>query len=203
MEPLTIYIIRHAEKPVGKKGDAGALLGVDPDGTHDSHNLIVRGWQRAGGLAQLFAKDPLGTPMRYGISEPQTIFATSFVAPAPGDQDEADGGDDSKSQRPQSTVLPLVEKLQPKGVPFITKYAEGEEQKVAKHASELSGSVLIAWHHGHIPALATDIGGTGIGIPAHWDSARFDLIWVLTRDAAGAWTFQQLPQYVLAGDAAV
>jgi hypothetical protein len=44
-----IMIIRHAEKPAGK------VAGVDEAGESSGHHLSVRGWQRAGALACLFA----------------------------------------------------------------------------------------------------------------------------------------------------
>ena len=42
MPATTIMLIRHAEKPDGNDS------GVDPKGNPDKHDLIVRGWQRAG-----------------------------------------------------------------------------------------------------------------------------------------------------------
>jgi len=197
MAPLTVYIIRHAEKPIGKKGETDAILGVDPDGNHDSHNLIVQGWQRAGGLAELFAHQPGNTPLRAGIAQPDAIYATAFILSADTGDSDTDGGEDSKSRRPQSTVTPLYQKL---GVALNTTYSEGEEPALAADVMARSGTVLICWHHGHIPNLATDIGGSGLGIPTTWPSQRFDMIWVLGRDASGAWAFSQLPQYLLPGD---
>ena len=46
-----IMVIRHAEKP----SDDGAIEGVTAAGEKCKHELIVRGWQRAGALARLFA----------------------------------------------------------------------------------------------------------------------------------------------------
>ena len=42
-----IMVIRHAEKPDGEHE------GVTSHGETDKRSLIVRGWQRAGGLAAL------------------------------------------------------------------------------------------------------------------------------------------------------
>jgi hypothetical protein len=62
--PDKIMLIRHAEKPV-----SDSPAGVREDGSSDKHSLIVRGWQRAGGLVEFFAK-----PTRPGIAVPATIF---------------------------------------------------------------------------------------------------------------------------------
>ena len=87
MPATKIMLIRHAEKPDDKDG------GVDPKGDLEKHDLIVRGWQRAGALVQFFAnpRDPNGP-----IKRPATIFATQpshrkrKQAPAPyGDAAQA------------------------------------------------------------------------------------------------------------------
>ena len=67
MPATTIMLIRHAEKPDGKT--AASIKKAMPD----KHDLIVRGWQRAGALVQFFAnpRDPNGP-----IRQPATIFAT-------------------------------------------------------------------------------------------------------------------------------
>ena len=85
MPATKIMLIRHAEKPDDKDG------GVDQKGNADKHDLIVRGWQRAGALVQFFAnpRDPNGP-----IKRPATIFATE---PTTG----------SESKRPLHTVTPL------------------------------------------------------------------------------------------------
>ena len=91
MPATKIMVIRHAEKPDDKDG------GVDPKGNPDKHDLIVRGWERAGALVQFFAnpRDPNGP-----IKQPATIFAT-----------EPSTGSDSK--RPLHTVTPLAKFLGP------------------------------------------------------------------------------------------
>jgi len=61
--------------------------------------------------------------------------------------------------------------------------------------------VLIAWHHGAIPRLVTEIAGKLPGCPAHWPDDRFDLIWILEREAPRAgWSFSQVTQQLLPGD---
>src|ERR1700690_3875582 len=92
-----IMIIRHAEKPVGH------LAGVNEAGASSGHDLIVRGWQRAGALACLFA--PAHGPLQNALlAKPGFIFASApSDDPVPGD---------SKSRRPQETVTPLASLLQ-------------------------------------------------------------------------------------------
>ncbi len=50
MPATTIMLIRHAEKPGGDDG------GVDQKGDADKHNLIVRGWQRAGAFGAVLCQ---------------------------------------------------------------------------------------------------------------------------------------------------
>ena len=57
MSALTIYFIRHAEKPNGQWPGPGLTV----EGTKDAKSLIIRGWQRAGAWATLFGAG-LGQP---------------------------------------------------------------------------------------------------------------------------------------------
>jgi hypothetical protein len=175
MPATRIMLIRHAEKPDGKDD------GVDQKGNPDKHDLIVRGWQRAGALVRFFANpsDPSGP-----IRRPATIFAT-----------EPTTGSDSK--RPLHTVTPLKQLL---GIPVDSTIHEGSEQDLANKAIASDGVVLIAWHHGKIPAIANLIL-QNMSAPQKWPSGRFDVVWIFSRAAANApWTFSQVPQLLLSGD---
>ena len=101
----------------------------------DKHDLIVRGWQRAGALVQFFAnpRDPNGP-----IKRPATIFATE---PTTGNE----------SKRPLHTVTPLAKFLD---ITIDSTIAEGSEDALVKAAIAANGVVLIAWHHEKIPAIA-------------------------------------------------
>jgi hypothetical protein len=175
MAATTIMLIRHAEKPDDEDG------GVDQKGKPDKHDLIVRGWQRAGALVQFFAKprDPNGP-----IKPPATIFATE---PATG----------SESKRPLRTVTPLGQWL---GIAIDSSISEGSEQDLADKAIASDGVVLIAWHHEKIPAIANLILQNETA-PQKWPGDRFDMVWIFTRAAPnGPWTFSQAPQLLLSGD---
>ena len=175
MPATKIMLIRHAEKPDDKDG------GVDQKGNADKHDLIVRGWQRAGALVQFFAnpRDPNGP-----IKRPATIFATE---PATG----------SESKRPLHTVTPLKQWLD---IAIDSTIAEGSEQDLVNKAIASNGVVLIAWHHEKIPAIANLILQNQ-SAPQKWPGDRFDVVWIFSRAAASApWTFSQAPQLLLSGD---
>jgi hypothetical protein len=175
MPATKIMLIRHAEKPDDKDG------GVDQKGNPDKHDLIVRGWQRAGALVQFFAnpRDPNGP-----IKRPATIFAT-----------EPTTGSDSK--RPLHTVTPLEQLL---NIPIDSTIAEGSEQNLVNKAVAANGAVLIAWHHEKIPAIANLILQNQ-SAPQKWPGDRFDVVWIFARDTPTApWKFAQAPQLLLAGD---
>src|SRR5262245_39948714 len=87
-----IMIVRHAEKPEGK------IQGVEINGTTDPNSLIIQGWQRAGGLATLFAPSR-GSLQSPALAVPKYLFASKF--------------DPTKhSKRPYETIEPLAAKLQ-------------------------------------------------------------------------------------------
>jgi hypothetical protein len=52
MKALTLFIIRHAEKPDVKQPALGP--GLTDSGEDDTESLVIRGWQRAGAWASLF-----------------------------------------------------------------------------------------------------------------------------------------------------
>jgi len=175
MPATRIMLIRHAEKPDDTHG------GVDPKGAADKHDLIVRGWQRAGALTQFFAKprDPNGP-----IKPPTAIFATEPSSP-------------TASKRPLHTVTPLAKFID---VDIDSSITEGSEPDLVNKASASNGVVLIAWHHEAIPAIANLILQNH-SAPQKWPGDRFDLVWIFSRTAANApWTFAQAPQLLLSGD---
>ncbi len=172
-----IMLIRHAEKPEGK--DAG----VSTDGKQNNEELIVRGWQRSGGLVRLFAPRD-GKFVDPYLAQPTIIFASGV-------------GKHSESLRPQHTVLELATVL---GLPLQTQYLKGDEADLAKAAVNATSPVLIAWEHEAIPDIVNTIVGNKTTCPQKWHGSRFDLVWVLDAKRSGGWSFSQVPQLLLSGD---
>jgi len=178
-----IMVIPHAEKPTQ------SIAGVREDGQQSSHDLIVRGWQRAGALACFFA--PTQGPMQSSlISTPQFLFAS---APSDGSSNE----NESKSHRPEETIEPLAKKLE---LQINLQFAKGQEADVAEAAQACGGPVLIAWQHEAIYEIAKAIPGGSVA-PRNWPGKRFDIVFVFTLDSSNnAYDFAQVPQCLLAGD---
>lgn len=177
MPASKIMLVRHGEKPEGK--DAG----VSAEGKQDDKELIVRGWQRSGGLVRLFAPRN-GTFVDPHLAQPKTVFASGI-------------GKHSDSLRPQHTVLETATVL---GLTLQTKYLKGDEADLAKAAVAAAGPVLIGWEHEAIPAIVNAIVGNDTTCPQKWNGSRFDLVWVLDAKAGGGWNFAQVPQLLLSGD---
>jgi hypothetical protein len=86
----------------------------------------------------------------------------------------------------------------------IIDFAKGEEEWLAGHLAELTGTVLVCWEHKSlveklIPAL---IDNQQIpGVPSVWDDARFDVVLRFDRAIPNApWSFRQLFPRLLDGD---
>jgi hypothetical protein len=175
-----IMIVRHGEKPDGDD----SVRGVDPTGSHDPHELSVKGWQRSGALVRFFvpANGHFSHP---ALAKPDVIFA------------EGDSGH-VKSLRAQHTVLALADFLEKH---LNIKHAKGDEKELAKDAVATDGVVLIAWEHNAIIDIVNHITGDQKTCPQTWPDSRYDLVWVLDREPhSAAWKFTQVPQMLLPGD---
>lgn len=180
MATSKIMVIRHAEKPNGTGG-------VMSDGSANPEALTPTGWQRAGALVGLFVP-PAGQFADPRLATPQTVYASG-------------AGHHSKSLRPQQTVTPVAAKL---GLTVNIDHPKGDEAALVRAATTIGGTVLIAWEHEAIPAIAGLVLGSDQGVPQHWPDDRFDLVWVFDRPGGqGTWSFAQVPQGLLAGDRAV
>ncbi|MFG2843945.1 hypothetical protein ACGF12_12335 [Kitasatospora sp. NPDC048296] len=168
-----VMIIRHGEKPDGNQP------GLDENGKHDGKSLTQRGWDRAKALPTLFA------PPVTGLRTPARIYAATDQGPMAG------------AHRMRQTVTPLATKL---GPAVDTTYAESQESELAGAALAGTQPVLICWEHSRIPRIVEALGASGSGVPGTWPD-RFDLVWVFSRPAGGAWTFQEVRQHLLDGDA--
>jgi hypothetical protein len=175
-----IMVVRHGEKP----GGTGSPFGVTVDGSQDTESLIVQGWQRAGGLATLFA--PSRGPLQSAeLATPQFLYASGI-------------GKHSNSQRPQETITPLGQKI---SVSIDTDFLKGDETDLVNDAVSQDGIVLICWEHEAIPGIANQILGNNTVAPQTWPGDRFDLVWVFDLDSStGQYSFTQVPQLLLAGD---
>ncbi|MBT2469876.1 hypothetical protein J7E97_18825 [Streptomyces sp. ISL-66] len=165
-------IIRHAEKP--SAGDTGE----DDEGNEDPGFLAIRGWRRAQELPALFA------PSRGAdLPRPEAVFAAGGTAGAPA--------------RCRQTVETLATALH---TPVRTEFAVGAEPALARAVLAARMPVLVCWEHTGVPRLIRALGAHEIlGLPAAWPD-RYDLVWTFTR-RRGAWTFRELPQHLLSGDA--
>lgn len=185
-----IMLIRHAEKP---DNDGTGPQGVTDAGQPDPESLTVRGWQRAGALAQLFSQaGMLSEPPYSTLAQPARLFASAV-------------GKGSPSRRPAETLTPLAGRL---GLALEDPYAKtqtevfGQMLGTAARQGGAQGPILVAWEHALIPDLARAITRQGGLIPAAWPSERFDLIWVLDWQAAGQrFVLTQVNQRLLMGDA--
>ena len=170
-------IIRHAEKPIHSDGPRG----ITPDGEDDKHSLTVNGWIRAGALVGLFAP-PCGERPA-GLCRPDTYLR-------PGPARKATANDRSRPS------LPLAARL---GLDVITRYATGDEARLAKELSARPGATLVAWKHEAIHTIAEHLGEVTPAPPANWPGDRYDVVWTFTRNGDG-WRFAQVPQMLLPGD---
>jgi len=143
-----IMVIRHAEKP------DSTLNGVKESGEASKHDLIVRGWQRAGALVCFFAPTN-GLLQSAKLAQPEYLFASN--PSDDGDQaGDAGSNGESKSHRPEETIKPLSEKL---NVQIDLTWSKGQETEVAAAAQACDGVVLIAWQHEAIYKIANAILG--------------------------------------------
>ncbi|MFI5617251.1 hypothetical protein [Streptomyces sp. NPDC051567] len=169
-----VMVVRHAEKPY--TGD----IGEDEDGNEDPGFLAGRGWRRAEELHRLFA--PSGGA---SLPRPERIFAA------------APGGRTTAPARCAQTVEALATALR---VPVRTEFATGAEPALAHAVLTAPTPVLVCWEPPGIPRLVRALGAHQlVGVPADWPD-RYDLVWTFTR-REGAWSFHELPQRLLPGDA--
>jgi len=166
-----LILLRHAEKP----SPDGRIRGVDAAGRPDENELSVRGWQRAGALARLFA--PGGGD--FGV--PQALFAGGPTAARP-------------SRRSVSTLEPLARRL---GLELDVSFERGREAELAAALARRDRLSLVAWDHRGLCRIAQAL--IGDRAPQRWPESCFDRFWLFTR-AGADWQFEQRPQALLDGD---
>ncbi len=194
--PEAIFVIRHAEKPSDAAkddqhakhsgGSDAPTFGVDLNGNQNPDSLIPQGWQRAGGLAQLF--DPSTPSVTGPLWNPTMIAAPKYGNPP--------------EHRTYQTVFPLAQKS---GLQITVTVDVGKEADLADWLlAQDDQTVLVCWEHDHIQDLTTALAAviSGGDVPGPWPGERFDLVVALVRDAATPGSFRcvQVPQLLLAGD---
>ena len=175
-----IMVLRHAEKPSKDFEPFGVTL----EGKRDSESLTVRGWQRAGALANLFAPTN-GHFQHASLAKPQSIYASKPLKR-------------KVSKRPIETITPLAEKL---AIRINNNFPRFDVESMLEEVFLCKGAVLICWKREYIPQIAAHILGNKARVPQVWPEDRFDLVWVFDRDRSSArFTFKQIPQRLLMGD---
>jgi hypothetical protein len=173
-------VIRHAEKP-SKDGEP---YGVTPQGERSKESLEVRGWQRAGALANLFAPAN-GHFQNTALARPQFLFASKPLRR-------------KGSRRSIETLSPLADKL---GIEINSGFQRNAIESMIEKAVLCKGVVLISWQHEYIPEIASQILKNGNKAPASWPEDRFDVVWVFDLDRSSSkYRFKQVPQKLLNGD---
>ena len=143
-------------------------------------DLSPVGFERAKAIPQLFGGAGAAAP--HNLPRPDFLFATHISA---------------KSNRPVETITPLSEAL---GLPITSEVADKDFATLAKEL--LSGKyagkvVLVAWHHGSLPAFARALGAVPPYDP--WPETQFDRVWRIDY-VGGKATLADLPQGLMAGD---
>lgn len=175
-----IMLLRHAEKPAKDN----APYGVTRKGERSKESLEVRGWQRAGALANLFV--PANGHFNHSaLVTPQFLYASKPLRR-------------KGSRRPLETITPLAEKLLLK---VNSTFQRSQLVSMVEDAFSRKGVVLICWQREYIPDIAALIlGGKNIA-PSEWPENRFDVIWVFDlQRSSSTYKFRQVPQELLAGD---
>ena len=175
-----IILLRHAEKPA-KDSEP---YGVTRKGEHSKESLTVRGWQRAGALANLFV--PANGHFQHPpLAKPQFLYASKPLRR-------------KGSRRPIETITPLAEKLR---VKINSEFQRNEFDEMIEDVLAHTGVVLICWQREYIPDIATIILGSKKIAPRDWPEDRFDLFWVFDlQRAKSKYKFKQVPQKLLGGD---
>lgn len=175
-----VMLIRHAEKPLG----SSPVSGVSPEGERDKESLTVRGWQRAGALAHLFAPSDGRFPDP-ALARPQFLYASKAKK-------------QNGSRRPLQTITPLAEKLATR---VNCNFTREQTAEMLREALACAGVVLIAWQQEYLPEIANRILGDETTAPQDWPTDRFDMIWVLDLNPRTLrYGFKQVPQMLLMGD---
>ena len=175
-----IMLIRHAEKPAKDS----VPYGVTEKGERSKESLEVRGWQRAGGLINLFV--PSNAHFQHAsLAKPQFLYASKPLRR-------------KGSRRPKETITPLADKLK---IKINSDFQRSEFDEMLEEVFLCKGVVLICWQREYIPEIAAHILGNKKTAPSDWPEDRFDMVWVFDLDRRSSkYKFKQVPQKLLQGD---
>jgi hypothetical protein len=177
-----IMVIRHAEKPPSHPPPFGITI----EGARDKQSLTVRGWQRAGALASLFAPAN-GAFQNLSLAKPQCLYASKPVKR-------------KGSRRAFETITPLAEKL---ALKINSNFQKFEADSMLEDALLCNGVVLICWQREYILQIAYQILANKAVAPPEWPEDRFDMVWVFDRNRSSLqYSFKQIPQSLLIRDLA-
>jgi hypothetical protein len=169
----------HAQAPTGRKPQPPAtilLIRHAEKLTDGRIDLSPTGFERARLLPKMFS------PAGANLPTPQVLFATRIS---------------EHSNRPVQTVTPLAAALH---LPINDSFSNEDYPALA--AALLSGKyagkvVLVVWHHGKIPQLASALGAKPPYSP--WPETQYDRIWRIDY-SNGKVTLQDLPYAIMPGD---
>lgn len=169
--PSCIYIVRHGEK----LGDAANDKNGGPD-------LSIQGSARAAALPSLFVPANVSCILAAGSSSFTGQYSTVSGVKAGSPRFLTPGflfatQKSKHSNRPVETITPLSVAT---GLTINSSYPDAGYADLAKAVlgGQYAGKVvLICWHHGEIPDLATALG---VSKPPSWKGSVFDLVWQIT-----------------------
>lgn len=210
MGATKIMIIRHAEKP-GTYGNE-KYRGITAKGKENPESLVTLGWERAGGIANLFFPSNLQF-QNAALAVPDVIFAADPTEKAKVKPD-GKSKDDEPSRRPYQTISALSAKMQLPASKLDLSFRKNDFPAMVTSALALSGTVLISWQHQDIlpkavgaDSIVTELlkqtATSGLSVPVGpWPGSRYDMVLVLERPSGtGPFTqCTQVPQFLLAGD---
>ncbi len=175
-----IILIRHAEKPA-KDSEP---YGVTAKGQRSKESLAVRGWQRAGALANLLAPTN-GRFQHPSLAKPQFLYASKPLLR-------------KGSRRPLETISPLAQRL---AVRVNSNFPRYDVESMIDEVVLCKGVVLICWQREYIPEIASHILGDTKIAPPSWPEDCYDMIWIFDLvPSASKYKLKQVPQKLLAGD---
>src|SRR5262245_7549639 len=220
--PALLMIIRHGEKPGAPAGHDLSVMGSARAAALPSLFTPSADDTSTCELTELTCHLTVGVKTQfagaYGSTQtkavPPRFQATEFLFATSAEKDKKKHPQDSSdehSNRPFETITPLAQALQltindsfandSHGIKQIKEEILGKPEVYGGHI------VLIAWHHGTIPALTEAFGVSSDQLPRSWKHGKwpptvFDLIFCITWSSSGQATLDVEYQQLLYNDSA-